>query len=218
MVELHLGTSEHPLRRVLCLGSHCDDIEIGCGGALLRMLGENSGIEVYWKVFSSTPVRKKEAARAANQFLARAKKAKIAIHNFRDAFFPSAHAQIKGEFEKLKDEFAPDLILTHYRHDLHQDHRIINELTWNTFRGHLILEYEIPKYDGDLGTPNMFVPLDESLCHEKVDLILGNFPSQCGKHWFSAELFRSLLRLRGMECNSPSHYAEAFYSRKLLLG
>ena len=216
MVELHLGTSEHPLRRVLCLGSHCDDIEIGCGGALLRMLGENSGIEVYWKVFSSTPVRKKEAARAANQFLARAKKAKIAIHNFRDAFFPSAHAQIKGEFEKLKDEFAPDLILTHYRHDLHQDHRIINELTWNTFRGHLILEYEIPKYDADLGTPNFFIGLDRATCELKAKYILDAFASQRSKQWFTAETFLALPRLRGIEGNCPGGYAEAFHCRKLV--
>src|SRR5262249_40055543 len=125
---------------------------------------------------------------------------------------------VKDVFEQIKEAGSPDLILTHYRGDLHQDHRLISELTWNTFRNHLILEYEIPKYDGDLGTPNVFVPLDEPLCHEKIDLILANFPSQGGKHWFSAELFQSLLRLRGMECNSPSQYAEAFYARKLLFG
>jgi len=216
MVEFRLGSAERPLRRILCLGSHCDDIEIGCGGSLLRLLRENTGIEVYWKVFSSTPTRKKEAVRAAKRFLASAKKAKIAIHNFRDAFFPSAHAQIKSEFEKLKNGFAPDLILTHYRHDLHQDHRVINELTWNTFRGHLILEYEIPKYDADLGTPNFFVGLDRATCELKAKYILDAFASQRFKQWFTADTFMALPRLRGIEANCPGGFAEAFHCRKLI--
>src|SRR2546425_5589204 len=169
MVEFQLGSARQPLRRILCLGSHCDDIEIGCGGAILRLLGENPEIEIYWLVFSATPVRKKEALRAANLFLASAKKKKIEIRSYRDSFFPSQQTQIKGEFEKLKKEFAPDLILTHYRYDLHQDHRVICELTWNTFRSHLILEYEIPKYDGDLGIPNFFVGLDRTTCERSEE-------------------------------------------------
>jgi LmbE family N-acetylglucosaminyl deacetylase len=127
-------------------------------------------------------------------------------------------AQIKEAFEALKARISPDLIFTHYRHDLHQDHRLIAELTWNTFRDHLVLEYEIPKYDGDLGVPNLFVPLDEALCRRKIDTLMTNFASQRDKRWFSEDLFRSLLRLRGMECNSPSTYAEAFYGRKLVVG
>ena len=216
MVELRLGSAERPLRRVLCLGSHCDDIEIGCGGTVLRLLKEDPCIEVYWKVFSSTPIRKKEALRAAKLFLGATKAKKVAIHSFRDSFFPSHHAQIKAEFEKLKKEFAPDLILTHCRHDLHQDHRVINELTWNTFRSHLILEYEIPKYDGDLGSPNFFVGLDRATCERKAKHILDAFASQRSKQWFTSDTFLALLRLRGIEANCPGGFAEGFHCRKLV--
>src|SRR5713226_3343047 len=216
MVDLRVGSAERPLRRILCLGSHCDDIEIGCGGTILRLLREHPEVEIYWVVFSSTSVRKKEAARAANLFLASAKKKKVVIRNYRDSFFPSQQAQIKSEFEKLKKEFTPDVILTHYRHDLHQDHRVICELTWNTFRSHLILEYEIPKYDGDLGAPNFFVPFDRKICDRKVKYLLGCFKTQRDKHWFTPDTFRGLMRLRGVEANSPGKYAEAFYSRKLV--
>jgi LmbE family N-acetylglucosaminyl deacetylase len=217
MVDLQLGSAERPLRRILCLGSHCDDIEIGCGGTILRLLREYPEIEIYWLVFSSTPVRKKEAARAANLFLASAKKKKVAIRNYRDSFFPSQQAQIKGEFEKLKKAFVPDVILTHFRHDLHQDHRVICELTWNTFRSHLILEYEIPKYDGDLGAPNFFVGLDRATCERKAKHILDAFSSQRSKQWFTEETFLALPRIRGIEANSRSGYAEGFYCRKFVL-
>jgi LmbE family N-acetylglucosaminyl deacetylase len=216
MLELGLGSTRQPVRRILCLGSHCDDIEIGCGGTILRMLSENPGIEVYWKVFSSTAIRKREAVRAAAFFLAQARKKKVVIRNYRDGFFPSFYAQIKGEFEKLKKEFLPDLILTHYRHDLHQDHRIICELTWNTFRNHLILEYEIPKYDGDLGSPNVFFPLEPGICERKIQHILRSFKTQRGKHWFNRETFSALMRLRGIECAAPGGAAESFYGRKLV--
>jgi LmbE family N-acetylglucosaminyl deacetylase len=216
MVEFRLGSASQPLRRILCLGSHCDDIEIGCGGTILRLLKERADIEIYWKVFSSTPVRKREALRAANLFLASARKKKIVIRKYRDSFFPSFQAQIKGEFERLKKNFVPDLILTHYRHDLHQDHRVINELTWNTFRSHLILEYEIPKYDGDLGAPNFFVGLDRTTCGRKSKYIVDAFASQRGKQWFTAETFLALQRLRGIESNSSGGYAEGFHCRKLV--
>jgi LmbE family N-acetylglucosaminyl deacetylase len=216
MAEFRLGSAERPLRRILCLGSHCDDIEIGCGGTILRLLKEDPGIEVYWKVFSSTPIRKKEAVRAAKFFLGSTKKTKVAVHNYRDRFFPSFHTQIKKEFDRLKSEFAPDLILTHYRHDLHQDHRVINELTWNTFRNHLILEYEIPKYDGDLGTPNFFVGLDRATCERKAKHILDSFASQSSKQWFTSDTFLALPRLRGIEANCPGGYAEGFHCRKLV--
>lgn len=217
MVDLRLGSAERPLRRILCLGSHCDDIEIGCGGTILRLLREHREIEIYWLVFSSTPVRKKEAARAANLFLASAKKKKVVIRNYRDSFFPSQQAQIKGEFEKLKKTFVPDIILTHCRHDLHQDHQVICELTWNTFRSHLILEYEIPKYDGDLGAPNFFVGLDRATCERKAKHILDAFASQRSKQWFTEETFLALPRIRGIEANSRSGYAEGFYCRKFVL-
>jgi LmbE family N-acetylglucosaminyl deacetylase len=216
MVELRLGSEERPLRRILCLGAHCDDIEIGCGGAILRLLQEHPDVEIYWVVFSSTSVRKKEAARAANLFLAGAKKKKVAIRNYTDTLFPSQQARIKGEFEKLKKTFAPDLILTHYRNDLHQDHRVICELTWNTFRSHLVLEYEIPKYDGDLGAPNFFVALDRATCECKSKHILDAFVSQRTKQWFTADTFMGLQRIRGIEANSPDGYAEGFHCRKLV--
>jgi len=217
MVEFRLGSSKQPVRRILCLGSHCDDIEIGCGGMLLRLLQENQELEIYWKVFSSTPVRKREALRAANLFLAPAKKKKVVIRNYRDGFFPSLQARITGEFESLKKEFVPDLILTHYRHDLHQDHRVICELTWNTFRSHLILEYEIPKYDGDLGSPNVFVPLERAVCERKIRYILDSFKTQHGKQWFTGETFSALMRLRGIECHARGGAAEGFYARKLVI-
>ena len=216
MVELGLGSAERPLRRVLCLGAHCDDIEIGCGGTILRLLNKNADIEVYWTVFSSTAVRKKEALRGAKLFLAGAKKKKIAIRRFRDRFFPSYQAQIKAEFDRLKKEFDPDVILTHYRHDLHQDHRVINELTWNTYRNHLILEYEIPKYDGDLGTPNFFVRLDRDTCKSKAEYIWDAFASQRAKQWFTLDTFMALPRIRGIEANSAGGFAEGFHCRKLV--
>jgi len=216
MVDLRLGSAERPLRRILCLGSHCDDIEIGCGGTILRLLREHREVEIRWLVFSSTPVRKKEASRAASLFLAAAKKNKVGKHNYRDSFFTAQQAQIKGEFEKLKKEFTPDLILTHYRNDLHQDHRVICELTWNTFRSHLILEYEVPKYDGDLGAPNFFVGLDRETCEQKAEHILGAFASQRAKQWFTADTFMGLLRIRGIEANSPGGFAEGFHCRKLV--
>ena len=121
---------------------------------------------------------------------------------------------MKEFFERLKSEVSPDLILTHRRGDLHQDHRLVAELTWNTFRNHLILEYEIPKVDGDLGTPNFFVHLDDEICNRKTALLMEHFVSQHDHRWFTEDLFRSLLRLRGMESNAPSGKAEAFYSHK----
>ena len=217
MLELALGRQAGTLRRMLCLGAHCDDIEIGCGGTVLRLLGEHPGLEVHWVVLSSDAVRAAEARQSADLFLAHAGARTVTIHDFRNGFFPYVGASIKEYFERLKGEVAPDLILTHNRHDLHQDHRVVSELTWNTFRDHLILEYEIPKYDCDLGRPNLFVPLAEAVCRRKIDHLLLCFATQKNKHWFTRETFQALLRLRGVECNSPSGYAEAFYSHKLLV-
>jgi len=202
--------------KILCLGSHSDDIEIGCGGTILRLLSSNQNVEVVWVVFSSSKEREREARNSAGLFLGQAKQKEIIVNDCRDGFFPFDGAKIKDLFEGLKSVF-PHMILTHNRKDAHQDHRLIAELTWNTFRDHLILEYEIPKYDGDLGQPNVFVTLESDVCQRKVGYIIDAFPSQHAKRWFQKDTFLSLMRLRGMECNAPSGYAEAFYGRKLVL-
>jgi LmbE family N-acetylglucosaminyl deacetylase len=201
---------------LLCLGAHGDDIEIGCGGSVLRLLQEHPDSTVHWVVFSATGERASETLVSANRFLDAAGQKEVVISEFRDGFFPYVGGPIKEFFEKLKQRVTPDLILTHYRHDLHQDHRLVSQLTWNTFRNHLILEYEIPKYDGDMGTPNFFVHLDSGVCRRKVSQILECFSSQRSKDWFSEDAFYALLRLRGLECNAPQKHAEAFYCRKML--
>ncbi len=217
MLRVQFGNSGTPLRRILCFGAHCDDIEIGCGGTILRLIRENRKVEIYWVVFSSNPPRKREALAAARMFLENAGHSRVIIRNFRDSFFPYEGKAIKEFFESIRKKFHPDLVFTHYRGDLHQDHRLISELTWNTFRNHLILEYEVPKYDGDLGSPNLFVALDESLCKAKIRHILASFRSQAAKQWFSDDTFRALLRIRGVESNAEERYAEGFYSRKVLI-
>jgi LmbE family N-acetylglucosaminyl deacetylase len=203
---------------VLCIGAHCDDIEIGCGGTVLRLLESQPALEVHWVVLCSNDERRKEALEGARRFLAAAAEPRVRIERFRDGFLPYLGAAVKEFFEDLKGQVRPDLILTHTRHDLHQDHRVVSELTWNTFRDHLILEFEIPKYDGDLGAPSFFVPLSEAQVTRKIEHVLGAFPSQHGRAWFREETFRALLRLRGVECNAAGGYAEAFYARKLVLG
>jgi LmbE family N-acetylglucosaminyl deacetylase len=209
------GKKTGPLK-LLCLGSHSDDIEIGCGGTILRLLSGQQEIEVDWVVFGSSNKRDQEARDSATRFLAQAKNKNVIVKNFRDGFFPFEGAQIKDCFEELK-AVSPDLIFTHNRKDAHQDHRLIAELTWNTFRNHLILEYEIPKYDGDMGQPNLFVPLDQEIYEKKVRYIVEAFETQRSKQWFGKDTFLALMRLRGMECVAPSGYAEAFYCRKLVL-
>jgi len=203
---------------MLCIGAHSDDIEIGCGGTILKFIKQYKNAEVYWVVLSGNAKRKIEAEESAKAFLVDAKSRTIIIKGFRDGFFPYIGGEIKEYFETVKQNFSPDLIFTHYRSDLHQDHRLASDLTWNTFRNHLILEYEIPKYDGDLGAPNLFMNLDDAICRKKIQHIINNFKTQAENHWFTDETFRSVLRLRGIESNSPSKYAEAFYSRKLILG
>lgn len=201
--------------KILCLGAHSDDIEIGCGGAILRILSEYENVELTWVVFGASGVRIGEAMESANNFLASCKTKNIVVESFKDGFFPYMGAEIKAFFEKLKHDIAPDIIFTHYRHDLHQDHRVISELTWNTFRDHFILEYEIMKYDGDLGNPNFFVQLNLGTCQKKITILLDTFKSQSNHRWFTEDAFFALLRLRGIECNAPENYAEAFYSRKI---
>lgn len=203
--------------KILCLGSHSDDIEIGCGGTILRLAQQYPDCTFHWVVFSAAGVRATEAKCAAARFTSSARLSGLVLKTFRDGFLPFMGAEVKAVFEELKNEISPDVIFTHSRKDAHQDHRLIAELTWNTFRNHLILEYEIPKYDGDLGQPSFFVPLESETYQNKVQLIMETFQSQRSKHWFRPETFLSLMRLRGMECNAPTGYAEAFYCRKLVL-
>ena len=203
------------LRSVLCLGAHADDIEIGCGGALLRLLAEVPNLQVHWIVFSASGARREEALASADGFLARAQTKNVVIRDFRDSFFPHQGEQIKEYFCELAREISPDLIFTHRRNDAHQDHRTLAELTWCAFRDHVILEYEIPKYEGDLGQPNVFFRLDKATCQNKIELILDTYLTQRDKNWFSEDTYWALLRLRGVECQSPTKYAEAFFARKL---
>jgi len=214
-LTLDAGAAETPT--ILCLGAHSDDIEIGCGGTVLRLAEQYPRSVFHWVVFSASGVREAEAMRAASLFVEASRLKGPVLMAFPDGFMPFAGAEIKKVFEGLKKEISPTLILTHTRRDAHQDHRLLAELTWNTFRDHLILEYEIPKYDGDMGRPNVFVPLEGSICETKVRHLMEAFQSQHSKRWFRQDTFLSLMRLRGMECNAPSGYAEAFYGRKLVL-
>ena len=217
MLPIAFPTSRHSPRRLLFLGAHSDDIEIGCGGTILRLLAEWKNLEVYWVVFGAQAQRADEAVKSAQLLLGDRTKKTIVAKGFRDGFFPYIGGEIKDAFEDLKRAFEPNVIFTHYRHDLHQDHRLICDLTWNTFRNHLILEYEIIKCDGDLGTPNLYVQLDRATCRKKVSHIRKCFKSQGHRAWFTEDTFYSLLRIRGVESHSPSRYAEAFYCRKLIL-
>jgi len=216
MLKINFDQTEKSDYKILCLGAHCDDIEIGCGGTILKLIEDYSNIAVYWVVFSSNQQRAQEAKISSNIFLKEVSNKEVVIKNFQDGFLPFQGKEVKECFEELKQEFSPDLILTHHRQDRHQDHRLISDFTWNTFRNHLILEYEIPKYDGDLGTPNFFVHLDEAICRRKIQYLIDAFPTQKNKQWFTEETFRSILRIRGIESNSPSNYSEAFHCRKMV--
>jgi LmbE family N-acetylglucosaminyl deacetylase len=202
--------------QALCLGAHSDDIEIGCGGTIYRLIKEFPNIKVHWVVLGSTGSRTKEALGSANEILKDVKEKMVITRGFRDGFFPYSGNEIKEYFEQLKQDINPDIIFTHYGKDFHQDHRLIAELTWNTFRNHLILEYEIPKYDGDLGSPNFFVHLDQPIAQWKARHLLLYFGSQASRHWFTEDTFLGLSRLRGIESKSPGNHAEAFYCRKLV--
>ncbi len=216
MLQFKFALGKDSALKILCMGAHSDDIEIGCGGTILKLIENNRKIIFHWIVFSSDEERAREASYSANLFLEGAQEKKIVIQNFRNSFFPFIGAEIKEFFEELKQEFSPDLIFTHCRHDLHQDHRLISDLTWNTFRDHFVLEYEIPKYDADLGSPNLFVHLEEGVCERKIRYITDSFKTQGENHWFAEDTFKSILRLRGVESNAPHRYAEAFYCRKLV--
>jgi LmbE family N-acetylglucosaminyl deacetylase len=203
---------------VLCIGAHCDDIEIGCAGTLLGWASRCPSARFVWVVFSGDEERIAETRAAAVALLGPAARLEIRSHEFRDGYFPSQYAEIKEAFHALRSQVEPTLVLTHHEHDRHQDHRLLAELTWQTFRDHMILEYEVPKYDGDLGSPNVFVPLSAELARRKAELLMASFASQAGKSWFTADTFMGLMRLRGIECRSSSGFAEAFFARKLILG
>jgi LmbE family N-acetylglucosaminyl deacetylase len=213
--QLPLTSGGRALRHVLALGCHADDVEIGCGATLLALTRANPDAQVTMVVLSAEGRRADEARASAASLLASAATTEVMVHGFRDGFFPYVGSEVKEVFEELKARLDPDVVFTHARHDLHQDHRLVCELTWNTFRDHLILEYEIPKYDGDLGTPNVFVPIPAELARDKARLITEAFASQRPKDWFDEELFMGLMRVRGMEVRSPTGYAEAFTCRKL---
>jgi LmbE family N-acetylglucosaminyl deacetylase len=216
MLTASFDLSASPLR-VVAIGSHADDIELGCGGTMLALADGAAELEVTWVVLGADGARADEARASAEAFLERAAASTVVVEHFRDGFFPYLGGSVKERFEALKDEVSPDLIFTHSGLDLHQDHRLVAELTWNTFRDHLIFEYEIPKYDADLAQPNVYVPLAEAIVERKVSLLLDHFASQRSRHWFTDDLFRSVMRLRGMEANSPTRFAEAFRCRKLTL-
>ena len=203
--------------QLLFLGAHSDDIEIGCGGTLLTLLAAHPKLSVTWVVLSADDARADEAHSSATQFLAQAAHQRVKVERFRESYFPSHIDAIKDYFETLSREVSPDVIFTHYRDDRHQDHRVVSDLTWNTFRNHLILEYEIPKYDGDLGRPNLFMPLPEVHVERKLELLLSHFATQRSKAWFDRDTFSALMRLRGVESNAKSRFAEAFHARKLTL-
>jgi LmbE family N-acetylglucosaminyl deacetylase len=213
---LNLSADETP-RRVLAIGCHADDIEIGCGGTLLTLGKSNPDLEVHWIVLAAPGARGAEAEASAEAFLAGVAEARVEVHEFRDGFLPYVGGEVKDVFEELKSRVDPQIVLTHASYDLHQDHRLACELTWNTFRNHLILEYEIPKVDGDLGRPNVFVPLTAAIAEQKLALLEQHFPSQSGKHWFDHDTFLGLMRLRGMEAVAPERFAEAFTCRKLVV-
>jgi len=214
MLPLNLPTAE-PLK-VLCLGAHCDDIEIGCAGTLMTLQERHPGTSFEWVIFTSEESREQESRKAAAA-IHRGAEHRVEVLKFRTSYLPFQGAEVKDQFEAIKARTKPHLVFTHYLQDRHQDHRLIAELTWNTFRDHLVLEYEIPKYEGDLGHPNLFVPLSEAIASRKVYTLMSCFSSQLSRPWFTQDLFLAHLKLRGIECNSPSGFAEAFHAQKVVL-
>jgi LmbE family N-acetylglucosaminyl deacetylase len=215
MLPVSLGGRPGAPLRILCLGAHSDDVEIGCGGTILRLLAEHPGSSVHWIVFSASELREREARASAAEFLAGAAAATVVVKGYRESFFPAQWADIKESFEEIRRVAEPDVVFSHARQDLHQDHRVVSELTWNAFRNHLVLEYEIPKYEGDLGAPNFFVPLPRAVADRKVELLEKHFRSQASRAWWRADTFHGLMSVRAVECNAPEGRAEAFAARKL---
>ncbi len=217
MLPVALGAGSRAPLRILCLGAHSDDIEIGCGATILRLLAEHPGSTIHWVVFSTNEARELEARASAADFTARAAEARVVTKAFRESFFPAVWSDIKAYFEEIKRDAAPDVVFSHHHDDLHQDHKTVAELTWNTFRSHLVLEYEIPKYEGDLGRPNLFVPVPRALADRKVELLMRHFQTQASRAWFRPDTFHGLMSIRGVECQAPEGRAEAFHARKLVL-
>lgn len=217
MTPFELNPEKKDGLSVLCFGAHSDDIEIGAVSTILRIGRTYPDSDITWVVFAANGKRADEARRSANHCTSSFSRRQIEVHDFRDGYLGSHTAEVKSRFEALKSKVQPDIIFTHYRNDAHQDHRLVSDLTWQTFRNHLIFEYEILKYDGDLGVPNVFWPASPEDVDEKLRVLDKYFPSQSGRTWFTEETFRSLMRLRGIECNSQSGYAEAFYARKIVL-
>jgi LmbE family N-acetylglucosaminyl deacetylase len=213
MLPLRLDLDRQPLR-VLCLGAHADDIEIGCAGTLLRWLSEYPAVDVTWAVFTGAGARGEEARKSGAALLGEAASWRIVLGDFDDAHLPAEFARAKAFLHGLRDQGTPDVVFTHRLEDAHQDHRLVAELTWQTWRDHLIVEYEIPKYEGDLGRPNLYAPLPAPVAERKIAHLLEHFGSQRPKGWFRAETFSSLMRLRGIECRAESGFAEGFHLRK----
>lgn len=216
MLELHFAAERLP-PTLLLLGAHCDDIEIGMGATVSRLCARHPDACIMWVTLGSDDARAGETRAAASRFLSKSHSATVIVKTFRESYFPYIGAELKDFFETLKTKIVPDVIFTHCHDDVHQDHRIVNELTWNTFRDHLILEYEIPKYDGDLRTPNVYVPITRGELDAKIEILMDCFPSQQRRRWFTAETFQATARLRGIECNAPEGFAEGFYCRKSVL-
>jgi LmbE family N-acetylglucosaminyl deacetylase len=218
MRSLLLDIGARSALRVLCVGAHCDDVEIGCGGTLRALQQRHGRAVIDWVVLSGSPVRRAETKRSMHRLVRPAARGELLFGDFPDGRFPAAYAAIKEFCESLKRLPSPDLILCHERGDRHQDHRVVNEMIWNTFRDHVVFEYEIPKWDGGLGQPNMYIPLARKDAIAKVDALLGSYRSQAGRDWFTRDTFLAMMRLRGLECRSPSGFAEAFHARKLVIG
>jgi LmbE family N-acetylglucosaminyl deacetylase len=219
VIELALPRlgAKRPLQ-ILCLGAHCDDIDIGCGATLLKLLSRPGSAQVTWVVFGSTPTRARELRASAKRFLRGATSSSVVTHGFRDSYFPAQYKEIKESFEPLKALPTPDVVFTHRGDDLHQDHRLVSELTWNAFRRHLILEYEVPKYDGDLTTPNAYCSVADALVERKIKILMSSYRTQIEKPWFTAETFKAIMRLRGVEAGADTGWAEGFHARKFSIG
>jgi LmbE family N-acetylglucosaminyl deacetylase len=214
MIDLSLRPGSAPLR-VLCLGAHSDDIEIGCGGTVMQWLRDGAALDVTWVVCSAPDTRRTEATRSAQALLRGAARRRIVIGDLEDSHFPSQMRELKAFCRQIRDEDKADVVFTHHVDDLHQDHRALAEVTWQTWRDHLVLEYEIPKFEGDLGRPNAFVPLEGSVARRKVDHLMRHFGTQRSKDWFRASTFEALMALRGIECRAADGMAEAFHARKV---
>ena len=217
-LALSIGDATGPLH-LLCIGAHADDLEIGAGGTVLTLLERHPGSRVTWAVFAGSGNRVSEAKASAEELLTTAGSFDVHTLGLRDGFLPYQGAAAKEAIERLREGLPnePDVILTHALHDRHQDHRTLAELTWNTWRDHLVLAYEVPKYEGDLVPPNAYVPLEAGNVERKLDHLRRHFASQWGRDWYDEDTFRGLMRVRGLECRSPSRFAEAFHARKLVL-